>query len=224
MDILTPVAARPSGPPLPATPPAAAEPAKITSDFDTFLKLLTAQIRNQDPLEPADATAYTAQLATFSNVEQAVKTNDLLARMIASLDGQGVSGVAGYIGMDARHSGPVAHDGGQAILFPTIGAAADRAELVVSDASGREVARHPIDPRAPSLGWPARGQGDSVPSGQYLLRVESWAGDQALQTTKVAHYGRVEEVILGASGPELVLRGGVRLRADQFESIRAPSS
>lgn len=228
MDIQTPTAARPAAAP-PARPDAAAPaeasgPSKISSDFDTFLKLLTAQIRNQDPMEPADATAYTAQLATFSNVEQAVQTNALLTRMIGSMEGQQGAGAATYIGMDARHTGPVGHTGGQATLFTAINPAADRAELVISDASGAEIARHPIDPDAPSLGWPATGQGASVPNGQYLLRVDSWAGDQALDPTPVAHYARVEEVVLGRSGTELVLRGGVRLPADELESIRAPSS
>ena len=37
----------------------------LASDFDTFLQLLTAQIRNQDPLNPADSTEFVAQLATF---------------------------------------------------------------------------------------------------------------------------------------------------------------
>lgn len=216
MDIQSPTVARPA-----ATPPGEAKgPSKTSSDFDTFLRLLTAQIRNQDPLEPADATAYTAQLATFSNVEQAVQTNTLLTQMIARMDGQQVAGAAAYIGMEARHSGPVGHAGGQATLFTDINATADRAELVVSDIGGREIARHPIDPDAPSLGWPAAGQGATVPDGQYQLRVESWAGEQALEPTPVAHYARVQEVVLGAEGAELVLRGGVRLPMGLLESIR----
>lgn len=219
MDIQPPNVARPA-----AIPPGGATgPSKTSSDFDTFLKLLTAQIRNQDPLEPADATAFTAQLATFSNVEQAVQTNTLLTRLIGSMGGQEVSGAAAYIGMDVRHSGPVSHAGGQATLFTAINPSADRAELVVSDASGLEIARHPIDPDATSLGWPAAGQGASVPDGQYTLRVDSWSGDQALDPSPVAHYARVDEVVLGTSGTELVLRGGVRLPVDLLESIRAPS-
>ena len=218
MDIQSPIVARPT-----ATPPGEARaPSKISSDFDTFLKLLTTQIRNQDPLEPADATAYTAQLATFSNVEQAVQTNTLLTRMIARMDGQQVTGAAAYIGMEVRHSGPVGHTGGQTTLFTAVNRSADRAELVVADATGREIARHPVDPRAGTLGWPAAGQGGSVPDGQYDLRVESWAGDRALDPTPVAHYAPVDEVVLGEGGAELVLRGGVRLPMDLLESIRKP--
>ena len=51
---------------------------QISSDFETFLKMLTVQMKNQDPLNPVESTDYATQLATFSGVEQAVLTNDLL--------------------------------------------------------------------------------------------------------------------------------------------------
>ena len=44
--------------------------AMINSDFETFLKMLTAQMENQDPLNPIESSDYAVQLATFSGVEQ----------------------------------------------------------------------------------------------------------------------------------------------------------
>ena len=44
----------------------------LTGDFNTFLKLLTTQLQNQDPLNPQDATQFTAQLATFSMLDQLI--------------------------------------------------------------------------------------------------------------------------------------------------------
>ena len=51
---------------------------------DTFLTLLMAQLKNQDPTEPMDSTAYVAELATFSQVEQATKTNSKLDSLLSS--------------------------------------------------------------------------------------------------------------------------------------------
>jgi flagellar basal-body rod modification protein FlgD len=51
---------------------------------DTFLKLLMAQLQNQDPTKPMDSTAYVGQLATFSQVEQATKTNQKLDSLLTS--------------------------------------------------------------------------------------------------------------------------------------------
>lgn len=56
--------------------------AKASVDYQSFLKLLVAQMKNQDPTDPADPTQYVAQLATFSQVEQAVQTNAKLDQML----------------------------------------------------------------------------------------------------------------------------------------------
>lgn len=51
-------------------------------DYNAFLKLLVAQMKNQDPLNPTDATAQLSQLASFSNVEQSIKVNQKLESML----------------------------------------------------------------------------------------------------------------------------------------------
>lgn len=53
-------------------------------DYQSFLKLLVAQMRNQDPTQPMDSTQYVAQLATFSNVEQSVQMNQKLETLIGN--------------------------------------------------------------------------------------------------------------------------------------------
>lgn len=55
-----------------------------TLDYDAFLKLLVEQMKNQDPLEPTSETEYVAQLATFSNVEQNIITNERLMSLITT--------------------------------------------------------------------------------------------------------------------------------------------
>jgi flagellar basal-body rod modification protein FlgD len=51
---------------------------------DTFLTLLMTQLKNQDPTKPMDSTAYVSELATFSQVEQATKTNSKLDSLLSS--------------------------------------------------------------------------------------------------------------------------------------------
>lgn len=68
---------------------------KTTLDYDSFLTLLIAQLKNQDPTEPQDSAEYIAQLATFSNVEQAIKTNAKLDEMITSFALAQAEGVIG---------------------------------------------------------------------------------------------------------------------------------
>lgn len=61
---------------------AAASLSKNQVDYQTFLRLLVAQMKNQDPTKPMESTEYVAQLANFSNVEQAVRTNAKLDQIL----------------------------------------------------------------------------------------------------------------------------------------------
>ena len=54
-------------------------------DYQAFLKLLVEQLKNQDPTEPMDSTDYLAQLATYANVEQNIRTNDRLEEILTSI-------------------------------------------------------------------------------------------------------------------------------------------
>lgn len=53
-------------------------------DYDAFLKLLVAELKNQDPTKPMDSAQYIGQLASFSNVEQSIKLNTKLDKLIAA--------------------------------------------------------------------------------------------------------------------------------------------
>ena len=55
-----------------------------TPDYDAFLTLLVAQLKNQDPTNPTDSGEYLAQLASFSSVEQQIQTNTKLDSIIQS--------------------------------------------------------------------------------------------------------------------------------------------
>jgi flagellar basal-body rod modification protein FlgD len=67
-----------------ATQRATTNETSSTASYDNFLKLLMAQMKNQDPTEPMKSTDYMAQLATFSQVEQTVKSNSKLDALLAS--------------------------------------------------------------------------------------------------------------------------------------------
>jgi flagellar basal-body rod modification protein FlgD len=69
----------------PASPaPANSSASKASLDYDAFLKLFMAQMKNQDPLNPNDPSQNLAQLASFSNVEQSLKLNEKLDVLISS--------------------------------------------------------------------------------------------------------------------------------------------
>jgi flagellar basal-body rod modification protein FlgD len=72
---------------------------RLAQNFETFLALLTAQLKNQDPLSPVDSTQFTQQLVSMSGVEQQLLTNSLLKELVGSGTGALGRGVD-YIGKD----------------------------------------------------------------------------------------------------------------------------
>jgi len=69
-----------------ATPtPTPSAPQSATLDYSAFLQLLIAEMKNQDPTKPMDSAQYVAQLASFSGVEQAVKTNAKLDSLMSTM-------------------------------------------------------------------------------------------------------------------------------------------
>ena len=74
------------------------ELAASSGDFDTFLQLLTAQLRNQDPLSPLEGTEFVAQLATFSSVEQLISVNEKFDSLSSTVGGGTVSSLSQWIG------------------------------------------------------------------------------------------------------------------------------
>lgn len=196
----------------------------ISSDFETFLKMLTAQMQNQDPLDPIKSEDYAVQLATFSGVEQQVRTNDLITAMTAQLSLMGMSQMAGWVGMEAR--APVAgyFDGDPITLAPNPPITAARTELVVRDSNGIIVQRMEIPVSADPVEW--SGMTDSgLPfgTGLYEFQVESFAGEELIATTPVEVYSTIVEARSEGGQTILVTRGGSAVPASLVTALRDPA-
>lgn len=194
---------------------------KISSDFDTFLKMLTAQIQNQDPLNPIDSADYAVQLATFSSVEQQTLTNQKLDALAGLMGVQGMAQLAPWVGQEARSAAPVYMDGTPVTLSPTPNTGADRAVLIVKDSAGTVVAREDIPPQIAPYSWTGQGiTGAALPTGSYTLSLESYSEGVQIATGPVESYARIQEVQTGISGPRLIFPGGVSLAPDQITALR----
>ena len=205
----------------PTNPAAVDATAQISSDFETFLKMLTAQMQYQDPLNPVDSTDYATQLATFSGVEQAVLTNDLLQSLTTQMNTGGLVDMAALVGKEVRSAGPAYFDGQPMTLLPTRNVAADSSELVVRDAAGVELQRQPISPGSETIEWAGVGtDGTPMPAGIYKFEIQSISNGQVIAQNPVATYGTVNEVRLEAGVTMLVLAGGITVASDQVTALR----
>jgi flagellar basal-body rod modification protein FlgD len=206
-----------------ASIPATTPRASINSDFDTFLKMMTAQLRNQDPLDPMDASDFAVQLATFSGVEQQVRTNDLLSDMVAKLGISGLSDMASWIGKEVRVAAPVRFDGSPVTISPNPARVADRAELIVRDEAGAEIQRIVIPVRSEPVQWAGvTTDGAPLPPGLYGFEVASYQNDALILQEPAEAYALVKEVRAEAGTARLVLDGGTEVNADTVTAIRSP--
>jgi flagellar basal-body rod modification protein FlgD len=80
----------------------------IGADFNMFLKLLTSQIQNQNPLNPMDTSQFTQQLVQFAQTEQAIQQSGTLKSILAKLFAGEMAQASNYVGRVARFDSPVA--------------------------------------------------------------------------------------------------------------------
>jgi len=196
----------------------------LASDFDTFLKMLTAQAKYQDPLNPVDSTQYASQLAQFSAVEQAVRTNETLQFIAGQLGGSDISSLASWVGMEARALAPAYFDGSSPItISPNPATVADRVELVVYDDQGVEVQRSVIPISAQPVEWAGLDDdGNPLPEGTYSFAVESFANDEMILAEQAEIYSRVTEAQVLNGDIILILAGGQAILSSSVTGLRAP--
>lgn len=205
--------------PIRSAPPAPA--GKISSDFNTFLKMLTVQMQNQDPMNPIDSADYAVQLATFSGVEQQVRTNQLLQDMQSRFAQMGMADMASWIGKEARSDAAVVYAGGPVTLSPNPATGATSVTLAVRNESGTLVAREEIPVSAQPYQWLGAGaDGNPLPPGRYTITQESLIDGDVVDSRAVEHYARVVEARGGPNGTSLVLEGGVEVPATRVTALR----
>ncbi|WP_208353677.1 flagellar hook capping FlgD N-terminal domain-containing protein [Pseudaestuariivita rosea] len=192
----------------------------LSGDLETFLTLLTSQIENQDPLEPVDSTEYVAQLASFSQVEQQVTTNELLEAMTNQLNFMNMGDMAGWVGMEARVAAPAYFDGEPITISPNPVAAANQAFLVVRDENGNQVQRREIPVSSDPFEWSGVGNSGTFESGLYQFEIESVLNDEVVSTDVAEIYGTITEVRGENGTTTLLLEGDVRVTPENITGLR----
>ncbi|NHF73153.1 flagellar hook capping FlgD N-terminal domain-containing protein [Paracoccus xiamenensis] len=219
------VSAATSAPTSTATPKPQAENSGFSGgDFETFLKMLTTQIRNQDPLNPMEGSDFAVQLATFSGVEQQVQTNDLLQRMNEQLGADSLSSYSEWIGRKVRTTGQVYLGQDPLIMNVTPDPTADRVVLVTKDSYGRRVSSEEIGKGSGLVEWYGVDEnGQPFPNGLYSFTLESYRGDDLIATNEVASYSTVQEVQRNSGKITFMLDGGATASLSQIDALAAKS-
>jgi len=158
----------------------------FSEDFDAFLQLLTAQIQNQDPLEPLESTQFVEQLATFSSLEQQVKTNDTLESIATMIGDLHSAAASEWLGQDVAVASKYVAYEGKPIEFEINPAFEyDAAVFTVTDNENQVVWQESLDVSQDRYSWNGELLDPSIPAenGVYEFQIELFENGQPIATT-----------------------------------------
>jgi len=178
---------------------------------DEFLKILTAQLANQDPTKPMDSNAFVAQLAQFSALEQQQNTNDTLSQMLLMQQSASETTAVSLVGKDALYD---AHQmdltsGGNITVNATLASDATDVTMEVDDADGNPI-RHQhfgaMNAGNNALTWDGKNDNGAVQApGSYTISVS--ATDISGKSVTVAQQarGHITGVTFAGGTPQLLI-------------------
>ena len=147
----------------------------LAQNYETFLHLLTTQLKNQDPLSPLDTNQFTQQLTAMTGVQQQLLTNQLLTQIIgqnqAEVGGAAVNLIGKTVTVETANTELVDH---QAQWNYSLASPSAQTKLEILDSSGRVVASfNGATAEGPhALAWDGKdGAGKQLPDGVYNIRI-----------------------------------------------------
>lgn len=206
---------------------AAGDRAQLGQNFDTFLKLLTTQLQNQDPLTPMDSSQFTNQLVMFSQVEQQIAINDKMEKQLTAQGTQLTEGALGYIGLDIQATGNAFQltKGSPVDIGYALGAAADSAEVAIVNDKGdvvRTAKLSKLTSGAHTYTWDGKdNEGNAAPSGNYLVQVNAKDSEGKVTQLETLVPGRVTGIQSTSTGVLLNV-GSIQIPIEQVITAKKP--
>jgi flagellar basal-body rod modification protein FlgD len=198
--------------------------ASFGGDFDSFLTLLTTQLKNQDPTKAMDVSEMTNQLVQFASVEQQIKMNDSLGQMVALQQTGQLTAAAPLLGQTIEVAGDqLSLQGGSATLRLPAAGRATTATVEIQDAAGRAIRQLelPLDTTSRDWKWDGRDQrGNKLVDGAYRFVVSGRDLNGAAQPVTGTVLARATGLERDGTNLKLML-GSLGVGFDQVRSVGA---
>jgi len=197
---------------------------RFGGDFNTFLTLLTTQIKNQSPTDPLDTNQMTNQLVNFASVEQQISMNQNLQRLLALEQTSQLTASAPLIGQKVSVEAEqiTLQSGAGSLTLPAAGASQNT--LVTIRGSGDRVLRQetvPLGSAPKTWSWDGKGSdGLALPDGAYKVSVTGVAiggKPEALPFTTVGKVTGAER----AGGDLKLLLGQLQVSFDKLRNVNS---
>lgn len=195
----------------------------IGQNFDTFLQILTTQLMNQNPLDPLDTHQFTNQLVQFSSVEQQIKTNDQLEKLLTLSTGQTTSHLVNYLGKTVSANGAsLVFNGQKATWSYEAAESSSDATVTIRDSKGQTVytEKTSIEEGKGEYSWNGNTlNGGKAPVGVYQITIEARDSNKNAINVSTKINGKVTGIDL--SGPEPILEiGDIRIALSAVTAVK----
>ena len=200
--------------------------AGIADNFDTFLNILTTQLKNQNPMDPLDTNQFTQQLVQFTGVEQQLKTNEFLESLMLSGQNTAKSDAVSYIGKEVTSSGKTGEltDANAVFWAYSADANAANATVTIKDSSGQVVYSEtgPLKAGPGTFRWDGKGSdGNMKPNGVYTVDIKGKDTNGKDVKISTASIGVVTAVDFTGDVPVLTV-GSRRVSITDVTDVRIP--
>lgn len=193
----------------------------IAGNFDTFLQLLTTQLRNQNPLDPLDTNQFTQQLVQYSQVEQQLKTNDYLSALVTANANAAQVGAVSYIGKTITASGTRTELVNNKATWNFDLAANATVTATIKDADGNVVytEKGAMNGGSGQFVWDGTtSTGSRAPAGTYTIQMQALDGEGKSVNITTETTGTVTGVDFTGTEPVLLV-GNSRLNLSSVTKV-----
>lgn len=194
----------------------------IADNFQTFLTLLTTQLKNQNPTSPLDTNQFTQQLVQFAGVEQQLKGNQTLASLLKLQTTAQASQAMNFVGANAVVDGSKSHYDGTKAAWSLSTDKPVNAQVVIQSSTGQTVYTGKFTLNAGAnqgFTWDGRGNdGTKWPEGDYSLAVVATDASGNAATVSTQIQGTISSVDLSKSPPLLSI-GSQTFTLDQIKKV-----
>jgi flagellar basal-body rod modification protein FlgD len=183
---------------------------EIASNFTTFLKLLTTQLQNQDPLSPMDTNQFTQQLVQFAGVEQQMKSNASLSTLVSLQQNAQTTEALALVGATVVVNGATAPLANGQATWTLNSTQPATATITIADSTGRTAytGTGAVNTGNQNFVWDGRGNDGTIwPAGNYTLTAVGTSASGQATAVSTQIQAPVDSVDLTQTPPLLSVNG-----------------
>ncbi|MCF8480706.1 MAG: flagellar hook capping protein [Rhodospirillum sp.] len=199
---------------------------ELSENYDMFLSILTAQLENQNPLDPTDTSEMVNQLISYSQVEQQILANEYLENLVLATNNQTAETALAFVGKDVTYNGEDQDYEGDPLSWSVdVPDDAETLTISITNEDGLEVYQEEIDADAgntQTIEWDGTTTSNgTADEGTYTLTVTANSSDGSSEDLDLQGTSIATAADWSTGTAQLILANGAVIGLDDIISAAA---